>query len=146
MNNNDGGLVADQVVEFRWLIRKGEESEIRATLSEEESNLEQKTLPFTPSDDPKAEFPDAAFGPLEFLVGAIVLRYLAQVTMKIIKDARHGGLIIDARGDVLEIREFPALDQGTVLIVGKDGNNKLLEPSAAKEIIEAIVAFVKGGQ
>ncbi len=146
MNDNYSGVDADQVVEFSWLVRKGEEGEIRATLSEKEANLEQETRPFTPPDDQKAEYVDAAFEPLVVLVGAVALGYLAQVTMKLIKDAKHGGLIIDTRGEVLEIREHPALDQGTVLTVGKDGNNKLLlEPSAAKVIVEAIAALVKGG-
>ena len=145
MNASSHEAAPDPVVEFHWLVRKGEEGEIRAILSEKEAKLEQKTRPFTPADDQLAEYADAAFEPLGFLVGSVALGYLAQVTMKLIKDAKHGGLIIDTRKKVLEIREHPALDQGTVLIVGKDGNTKLLEPSAVKEIIAAIAALVKGG-
>lgn len=141
MNDNYGEVVADQVFEFRWLVRKGEEGEIRATLLEKKAKLERKLQPFTPSDDQKADYADAAFEPLGFLVGAVALGYLAQVTMKLIKDVKHSGLIIDTRGEELEIIEHPALDQGSVLTVGKDGNNKLLEPSAAKEIVEAIAAL-----
>lgn len=55
------------------------------------------------------------------LAGALGVAQLARSLIGVAKDYRHGGLMVDARGEDLVIQDLPSLDRGTILVVSKDG-------------------------
>ena len=54
---------------------------------------------------------------------------LARSLIAVVKDYRHGGLIVDVRGDNLEIKDLASLDRGTILVVSSEGE-KIFRPES----------------
>ncbi len=55
------------------------------------------------------------------MAGAATVAMLADALVNVVKDFKHGGLIVDTRGDHLKIIENPALDRTTILMIQPDG-------------------------
>ena len=66
---------------------------------------------------------------LYILVGALGLSQLAKSLIGVAKDYRHGGLMVDARGEDLVIKDLPTLDRGTILVVSDKGE-KIFRPES----------------
>lgn len=69
-----------------------------------------------------AEEKDAKGLPLIFIfVGAVLIPYLAKAILAIRREIVYGGVLIDTRGDKIEIDTDKSLSSGVIVIVTPDG-------------------------
>jgi hypothetical protein len=110
-------------VKFQWIVDNSNLDIYRAELLSLGAELEE-VKPIEFSSEEIKEFEALAIGPMFILAGVLSFGFLVELTMKVVRNLKHNGLIIDARGEELIIREHPALDQGSVVVVGSNKAHK----------------------
>src|SRR2546423_333205 len=76
---------------------------------------------FVPPVDEQDDYTVAAFEPLTMIVGAIAVGYLVEKLTAVVRNAKHGGAIVDVRSGRVEIRSNPSIPGGTILVVSDQG-------------------------
>jgi hypothetical protein len=110
-------------VKFQWVVDNSNLDIYRAELLSLGAELEE-VRPIEFSSEEIEEYKVLAVGPLFILAGVLSFGFLVELTMKVVRNLKYNGLIIDARGEELIIREHPALDQGSVVVVGSNKAHK----------------------
>lgn len=137
-------MTQQDIVSFEWAVSESELDAQRQALLDAGAELADETYPFKPPDYLAEEYLHAAFEPMLVLVGALAIGFLADRVVRVIKDIKKGGLIIDSRGEKLAIFENSALDRGTVLVFSNAGV-KQFDSSKPVDIVGAIKALKPGG-
>jgi hypothetical protein len=117
------------VVEFTWAAPESLTPHIAEDLSSEGAELAAPAR-FVPPDDERADYETAAFEPLLLIAGAIAIGLLVDKIAAYVRQARHGGAIIDVRNGAVAVRANPAVPASMVIVVDDDGAHQLNEPSA----------------
>ena len=140
--SKDGQKVADDMVPFKWALRQ---SDIDRTVSElrDKAHLEGRIEPFRPSPEEIDDYTHSNFDPMMMLTGAIAVAFLIERIVALVRDGNHGGVIIDARGRELNIREHPALSARTVVVVTPTGVQQF-DSSHQVDIVSAVKASFPG--
>jgi hypothetical protein len=110
-------------VRFQWVVGNSDLDAYRAELLSLGAELEE-VQPFEYSSDENKEHKALAIEPMFILAGVLSFGFLVELTMRVVRNLKYNGIIIDARGEELIIREHPALDQGSVVVVGRDKAHK----------------------
>jgi len=124
-----GSGYVEQNVRFEWLVRESMSASLVRELREAEIALDSDSV--KPMDaDHRLDIDDAEFEPLVIVAAAVAVTYLCRAISRIVRDHRHGGIVIDARnGKDLTIREeVRGVDSGTVVVVSDDGARVLKAP------------------
>ncbi len=85
------------------------------------AQLRPSRLPFTPPQEEVRDFANAAFEPLLVVAGAIAIGSLLDRIVAAVHNLRHGGAVVDIRGDKLHIHTNPVLPPGMVVGVTDEG-------------------------
>ena len=67
----------------------------------------------------------------------------AETIIKIVKDIKHGGLVVKMIDGELEIREMAQLDQGTVLVIGDKKTETFFNSPEANLDVASLIQAVK---
>jgi hypothetical protein len=110
-------------VKFHWVMGNSDLDAYRAELLSLGAELEE-VQPFEYSSDEIKEYKALAIEPMFILAGVLSFGFLVELTMRVVRNLKYNGIIIDARGEELIIREHPALDQGSVVVVGREKAHK----------------------
>lgn len=93
--------------------------------------------------------PNELLGPitvmLVVLVGTVAVGKLAQVVTAYTCRREKRGLIIDARGEELDIRPQEHLPGGTVILFAKDGSTKTIDVCEGDVDLDGTIAALLGG-
>ena len=110
---------SDERVSIRWIVHRDRLEPLKKDL-----RWEGKIEPDLTSRRDTRGLPI-----LYILAGALGVSQLAKSLIGVAKDYRHGGLMVDARGENLVIKDLPSLDRGTILVVSKNGE-KIFRPES----------------
>jgi hypothetical protein len=126
-------------------MRRSQLETQRNALLESGAELEPEDKPFEPPEEDKDVYADPAFEPMLIIAGAVAIAYLAERIAEVIKDHRHGGLIVDARapGKVI-IREHPGLKRGTALTLLPNGREAEFDSTSRSDLSAVITALGSG--
>ena len=125
-----GSAYVESNVRFDWLVAESVSASLVRELREAEITVDSDSV--KPMDaDRLLDTDDAEFEPFVIISGAVAIAYLCRAVSRIVRDHRHGGVVIDARGGkVLTIRErVRGVDSGTVVVVNDDGAQVLKAPN-----------------
>lgn len=87
---------------------------------------------------------DAKGVPLVFIfVGAVLLPYLAKAILALRREIVHGGVVIDTRGDKIDIDTDKRLPGGVIVMVTPEGS-KFYERDEIGNPTELVSALMKG--
>ena len=133
--------MSNDSVSFEWVAPASKIRETRTLLEDDGAQLSSESRPFVPPKEELDDYSSAAFDPLTIIVGTMALVAIAERVASLVKDARHDGLIVDARTQELQIRPHPALDRGTALVITSQGAQQFskAESSALSEAIRALM-------
>src|SRR5579863_6233972 len=81
-------------------------------------NLESEGAEFHPAPEDAAEV-----APLVLIAFGLGLVALARAIIRVLREAKHHGVIIDARKKKLKIKEDKSLPYGTVIVINKRGES-----------------------
>ena len=111
----------DADVPFKWLSSESLALDVVEELRSSGVDVDPATFgPPGPEDLPDDD--DAAFEPLLLIAGAAAIAHLAKTLSRIVRDHRHGGVVVDARTEPLTIREgVRGVDSGTIVVVNTEG-------------------------
>lgn len=75
---------------------------------------------------------DPGFEPLLLIAGAASIAYLAKTISRIVRNHRHGGVVIDTRTAALTITDgVRGVDAGTIVVVAPEGSQVFQAPDEA---------------
>ncbi len=118
----------DSLREFQWRVPIAHFETVKKELRFEGEITEEK---------------DAKGLPLVFIfVGAVLLPYLAKAILAIRREIVYGGVIIDTRGDKINIDTDKSLSSGVIVIVTPEGT-KLYERDEIENPAEMVKALSK---
>lgn len=134
----------DSPVQFQWAVRTPDLKALTGSLSKRGATLEPGTRPFVPPANEKEDYGEAKFAPLAVIAGAVAFSVVAQAILDFYRGATRGGVVVDARGRELVIREQPALQPGTILVIGADGKPTRFDASRvdAASLAKAVASGV----
>ncbi len=81
-----------------------------------------------------------------FVIGGVAaISELAHSIVDVVKEYKHGGLVVDAQGEELKINDNPSLKQGQILVRTRDGDVKLLESQShsGTDLAELVSSLAK---
>ena len=88
---------------------------------------------------------DAKGVPLVFIfVGVVLLPYLAKAVLTLRREIVHGGIVIDTRGEKIDIDTDKSLPGGVIVVVTPKGT-QLYDRSDIGNPAELVSALMKGG-
>ncbi|MGR0220089.1 hypothetical protein [Agromyces sp. ZXT2-6] len=120
--------MADVEIPFQWLVAESVAPEVVDALTSAGVALDDAEPRPAPADL-ASDTDDAGFEPLLLIAGAAAIAYLARAISGIVRDHRHGGVVIDRRGPKLTVRErVRGVNAGTVVVVGDDGAQVFAAP------------------
>jgi hypothetical protein len=128
----------DEVVRVRWTLQASQCKEQRQAITDAGGAIEDEKV-FKPPPDELDKYAHARFEPLMILTAVFSLAFLAERVVKVIKDYKHGGLVIDLTQEPWTMREEPALDRGEVYLV-KPGAVERVAKAEVLDIVAAIKA------
>lgn len=122
---------ADQTVAFEWRVPAAQ------------ADIVRKNLQYQGEETPQAD--SRGVPVLVIFVGLVLLPYLANAVLALQRQIAYGGVVVDARSEVVKITHDKALDNGVIVILGKDGTkiverNEITDPA---KLIEAIGKAMK---
>lgn len=131
-------MAKDEVVRVRWTLRASQAKEQKQAITNTGGIVEDEQ-DFKPSPEDLDKYAHAAFEPLVILTVAFSIAFLAERAVKIVKDLKHGGLVIDMTQEPWTMEEEPSLDRGEVYLM-KPGSVERVTKAKALDIIAAIKA------
>jgi hypothetical protein len=99
---------------------------------------------FVPKPDEREDYLESKFDPLSVAVCVVALTWAAERIMRMIKTARHSGLIVDMVGEEVEVREHPALPVGSALVRTQQGA-QFFDTGIKITDVASLLAKAKGG-
>jgi hypothetical protein len=111
-------------IKFKWVTRRSDIKIYQDDFAANGALLEQDTIHFEPPEKELQDYAKSSFDPLLVIAGVAAITYLVQKIISTIKEARHCGHVIDARGKELVFREQPGLKGGTYLVFTDQGVQK----------------------
>ncbi|MCX6305818.1 MAG: hypothetical protein NT040_12715 [Bacteroidetes bacterium] len=108
-------------VKFKWVSRRSEVKKCQDEFTANGAKVEGETTKFDPPVNEKQDYAQSSFDPLLVIFGIASLTFLVQKIISTVRELKHPGYIIDARGDELIFREQPSLKGGSYLVFQKDG-------------------------
>ena len=90
---------------------------------------------FVPAPKEQDDYLQSAFEPLSVLACVIAVTWAAERIIRMLRLARHSGLIVEKTDTGFEVREHPALAPGSVLSLGP-GGARYIEGSAQLDVAE----------
>lgn len=133
----------EPVVSFE-LILPTSELEVQHTALQSGGAETADPVEYKPTPEELDEYSHAAFEPMLLLAGAVALGFLVERIVDAVKNARHGGLIIDRTGESIRIIESSALRRGTMLVLGPKGEREFDLSTPPIDIVGAIKGIVPG--
>ena len=131
-------------VEFRWAVQSFDADDLRSKLAASGADVRPETEKFVAKGDEMDVREGSEFAPLVYVVGAIAVVQLADFVLKFAKDVRHSGLVIDATGEKLDVREEPTLDRGDLVVLGVDKDKVVrLQPKDRDELVKLLERVVR---
>ena len=131
-------------VSFRWAARAVDVAGLQQHLGKNGATLESNVERFRPPADEVEDYTEASFAPLMVVAGAVAVAILAQAILDFYRGAKHGGVIVDARGSNLDIREHPALQPGTIVVISREAQLTRFEPKASIDLGSLLKAMGSG--
>ncbi|MBT5550938.1 MAG: hypothetical protein HOJ79_10725 [Nitrospina sp.] len=118
----------DQEIRINWKIHSDQADIVRESLHLNEGKSLKRTrgVPLIP-----------------LIVGTTMFAHLAETIIKIVKDIKHGGLVVKMIDGELEIREMAQLDQGTVLVIGDKKTETFFNSPEANLDVASLIQAVK---
>ena len=80
------------------------------------------------------------------IVGAMAVAQLANMLVDVVRNYKHGGVIIDASTNPPTIREKQALNQGVIVFIAPDGMQTLIQDtrkSLVDVVLEKLLSLIK---
>lgn len=133
MNDPDnvmGTAKPENQIGFEWGAPRSLIPQLRDDLASSGARLEDDSKPFKPPADEEADYAAAAFEPLLLIAGAIAIGYLADKIVTAVRNARHGGAVIDVRQNQVAIHANPAVPPGTLVVVNASGVQAIQKPES----------------
>lgn len=123
------GTENDRPREFRWRVPTVHFDTVKNELRFEGEITQEK---------------DAKGVPLVFIfVGAVLLPYLAKAVLALRREIVHGGIVIDTRGEKIDIYTDKSLPGGVIVLVTPKGT-QLYERDEIGNPAELVSALMKG--
>jgi hypothetical protein len=119
----------DRPREFRWRVNKVHLETVKSALRFEGEITQEE---------------DAKGIPLVFIfVGAVLLPYLAKAILALRRDIVHGGIVIDTRGEKIDISTDKSLPGGVIVMITPQ-DTRLYERDEIGNPAELVSALTKG--
>ncbi len=62
--------------------------------------------------------------------------------MNVVKDVKHSGLIVDARGEKLLIQEHPSIGRGSIVVVGLNKVQHFDSTKTTTDFLKALKSLI----
>lgn len=139
MPNNDQ-------VHFQWILNTSKVDQYRDELLADGAILEEDR-PFDPTKvEGMGEYIFPEFEPLIIISGILTLIAIVRKVVRLVKDKKRGGVIIDARKDLILIIEERALERGEIVVIGTDGKKQYFKSDNYSKIPAWIKKILKKRQ
>jgi len=129
-------------LKFKWVTRRSDVKIYQEELVANGAMLQQDIVLFKPPEKEKQDYAQSSFDPLLIISGIAAITYLVSKIISTIKEIKHCGYIIDARGEELIFREQPSLRGGSYLVFTKDGSVQKFDLTNSLSI-EDLVKLIK---
>ena len=117
--------VKNELVPFRWEVSAADVDTVK------------NSLQFQGEIKPDTDTKGAGF----ILVGVVLLVVLAKVVLDLVRSMKYGGIIMDARGGEILIKNDVRLPAGVIVIVDQEGTklHKLSELDTASDLVTLLL-------
>jgi hypothetical protein len=114
-------MVNADSVSFEWMVTESVSGASVQALAASEIDVQPSDVRPVPAHL-LPDLEDAGFEPLMMIAAAAAIAYVAKAASRIARNHRQGGVVVDARGTTLKIREgVRGIDAGTLVVVSGDG-------------------------
>jgi hypothetical protein len=97
-----------------------DEARVRDIIASSGGQASPGSTRYEPPPGERQNTTDPNFSPLVILIVALTASYLATTIFRLWSDIKFGGVVVDARGSELLIKEDHAIPRGTVIVVGAE--------------------------
>lgn len=103
---------------MKLVVPAVDEARVRDIISSSGGQASQGSTRYEPPPGEQQNATDPNFSPLVILLVAFTANYLATTVFRLWSDIKFGGVVVDARGSELSVKENQAIPRGTVIVIG----------------------------
>jgi hypothetical protein len=119
---------------IRLVISAVDEDRVRDIVAGSGGQTDPGHNKYDPNPSEQGTSTDPNFAPLIVIVAVMVVGYLAKTIVNLWQQVHYGGLVIDARGNDIVVKENQALPGGVVVIITADNKVQEFTPKDESEL------------
>jgi hypothetical protein len=109
-------------IAVRWIVPESQEQELVTAIEVNGGRVESVDGGYQPDGDAAMDYQAAGFEPLTMIMAVAPVVYAVSALAKLWRNrAVQGGVLVDTRGDAVDVRVVPTMQSGRLVVVDDSG-------------------------